>query len=207
MNMRLVWNFEISNKNPLDLNDLKDSRDEKRWEARYFWPGNTIINLNGLDTQFLALSNYEVKHRHDCYILLADSNYNIKQRRMQVLYKPLLGKTELLRGYGKKINLADYPPDLILPGSKNLKSSDLLKQLEKNQQVIEVQKEALIYKFTSEPKIKLELARLEIDKKIYLSLCVEGHSQYLVESIARHLLATEVSCDYVSFLKRLAAPC
>jgi hypothetical protein len=206
MNTRLVWNFELSNSNLLYLDDLKESPDELRWEARYFWPGDAIISLKGLDSRFLALSNYEAKHRQDCYSLLADSNFNIKQRRMQLFYKPLLQETDLLRGYGKKINLADYPSDLILPGSR-LSAAELLKQLENNQQEIEVAKEALIYKFPSEPTIKLELARLEIAKKIYFSLCVEGRSQTLVASLARQLMIKELSCDYVSFLKGILAPC
>lgn len=206
MNTRLVWNFEITKANLLNLDDLKESPEELRWEARYFWPGDAIICLKGLDSRFLALSNYEAKHRQDCYSLLADSNFNIKQRRAQLFYKPLLQKTDLLRGYGKKINLGDYSSDLILPGS-TLSAAELIRQLEHNQQQIEVAKEALIYKFPSEPVIKLELARLEISKKIYFSLCVEGRSQILVASIARQLMIREHTCDYVSFLKRTLALC
>ncbi|MBA3537647.1 MAG: hypothetical protein H0T84_13740 [Tatlockia sp.] len=206
MNTRLVWNFEITNSDLVNFDDLKESKEEIRWEARYFWPEDAIISLNGLDSRFLDLSNYEVKQRQDCYSLLIDSNYNIKQRRSQLFYKPLLQETDLLRGYGKKINLENYPSELILPGSK-LRAAEIVKQLENNQQKIEVAKEALIYKMPSEPTIKLELARMEIFRNIYFSLCVEGRSQNLVATLARQLMPGGHSCDYVSFLKRILALC
>lgn len=202
MNTRLVWNFELNYANLLPLNNLEDSREELRWEARYFWPGKAIIPLNGLDERFLALSNYEFKHRQDDYTLLPKLPLNIKKRRNELVYKPLLQETKILRGYGKKIKLADCPPDLILPGRQGLKVGDLLTELEENSLEIEVTKEAMIYQFLSEPKIKLELSRLEIRQNIYFSLCVEGRSQKLVAEIARQLLGTEVSCDYVAFLKK-----
>ena len=159
MRTRLVWNFEIESSNLLDLHNLIDIRDELRWEARYFWPADTIITLHGLDDSFLALSNYEVKHRQDRYSLLPNSNFNIKERRMQLLYKPLLQETALLRGYGKKIDLAEYPATAILPGTKAVVAPTLLAQLQTGRQDVAVEKEVLIYKFPSEPTIKLELAR------------------------------------------------
>ena len=149
------------------------------------------------------MSNYEIKHREDQYSLLADYDFNIKRRRNQLLYKPLLQKKDFLSSYSKKINLTESPPDLVLAGTNNLRVTDLL---EKNEQIISVSKEALIYKFPSTPTIKLELARLEIGKCVYFSLCVEGRSQTLVRTLARGLLGTKVSCDYVSFLKQIK-PC
>lgn len=205
MNKRLVWNFEINSDNLLDLGKLPlVERDELRWEARFFWPDDTIITLNGLDEHFLLLSNYRVKHRKDCYSLLPNCNYNIKRRRSELLYKPLLQKTTFC-AYGKKINLSDYPSDAILPGSDNLHAADLLSKLQDRSQEIEVVKEALVYKLTADPTIKLELARLELDKRIYLSACIEGHSQLLVTKIANHLLKGQISCDYVSFLQQTLA--
>mgnify|MGYP000606064370 CR=1 FL=1 len=202
MNKRLVWNFEVSNSEDLDFHHLSDEKDEIRWEARYFWSEETIITLHGLNESFLALSNYEIKHRQDCYILLPDSPYNIKQRRSQLLYKPLIQEEGILRGYGKKIDLADYSPGEILPGTRALYAPLLLAEIQKNQREIEVSKEVLIYKLASQPKIKLELARLELAKKIYFSLSVEGRSKLLVNTLARHLLDKQVSCDYVNFLKQ-----
>ncbi|ARG98547.1 hypothetical protein [Legionella micdadei] len=205
MNTRLVWNFEIENDNMLNLQNLKAAREEIRWEARYFWPSNTTITLHGLDHHFLSLSNYETKHRQDCYSLLPKSNFNIKRRRMQMLYKPLLKESGMLRGYGKKINLEDYPDNEILPGTDGLSAPALLAQLKNNKRDIEVEKDALIYKFASEPIIKLELARLTIAEQIFYSACIEGKSKTLVSSIAKHLLGERVSCDYVNFLKQILA--
>ncbi|CDZ76522.1 hypothetical protein BN59_00792 [Legionella massiliensis] len=202
MNTRLVWNFEINQNNLLNFENLSAEREDIRWEARYFWPGETIISLNGLDERFLALSDYEAKHRQDRYALLANHNFNIKQRRMQWLYKPLFAEVEGLRAYGKKIDLDECLADEILPGSNGVRAQDLIEQIEKNQTTVDLVKEALIYKFPSEPTIKLELARLKLKEAVYFSLCVEGRSQFLVSLIAKHLLGTQVSCDYVSFLKQ-----
>lgn len=206
MNKRLVWNFEISKNNPLSWSTLQDEKDEIRWEARYFWPEDTIITLEGLDDDFLALSNYEIKHRQDRYSLFENSNYNIKKRHLEWLYKPLLKEEGTLRGYGKKINLADYPPDKPLTGTKTDYAPALLAQLEKNQQEIDIEKEVLIFKFATKPKIKMELARLDLAKKIYFSLSIEGRSQSLVSTIASRLLGEQVSCDYVNFLKQTLKP-
>lgn len=205
MNTRLVWNFELNHTDLLDLENLKAEREEIRWEARYFWPADEIIVLSGLDNHFLAPSNCEAKHRQDRYALLTGDNFNIKRRRMEWLYKPLLAEAEGLRGYGKKINLEQCQSDEILPGSLGLQVQDLIHQLENHPKTIELSKEALIYKFPSEPTIKLELARLEMNDNVYFSLCIEGRSQFLVSLIAKHLLGTQVSCDYVSFLKQSLA--
>ncbi|KTD31390.1 MULTISPECIES: hypothetical protein [Legionella] len=205
MNTRLVWNFEIDHHNILHLQHLSTPREDIHWEARYFWPSNTTITLHGLDSSFLSLSNYKIKYRQDCYLLLPSTHFNIKQRRMQLLYKPLLEESGILRGYGKKINLEDCLDNEILPGTGGLSVSALLTQLRQNKKEIPVEKEVLIYKFPTAPTIKLELARLTIAEQIFYSVCVEGKSKVFVSSIAKHLLAEQVSCDYVSFLKQTLA--
>lgn len=202
MNKRLVWNFEINTDNPLDLQALPhEEKEEIRWEARFFWPEDQIITLYGLEDSFFDLSTYQAKRRQDSYSLLSNLNYNIKRRRLQLLYKPLLKKTDYLQGYGKKINLADYPADEVLPGTDNVYTPTLFAQL-KDSQTIDVIKDTLTYKFPLEPAIKLELARLLINKKIYFSACIEGRSQLFVKTLANHLLKKQISCDYVSFLKQ-----
>ncbi len=208
MNKRLVWNFEISGNNLLDWQDLpQDEKEEFRWEARFFWPDEKIITLDGLDDNFLTLSNYQIKQRLDYYSLLTHYNYNIKQRRSQLLYKPLLKETGTLRAYGKKINLADYSPHEILPGTAQLYAANLLAEVQNDSQTIQVIKEALIYKWAARPTIKLELARLQLQGKNYFSVSIEGHSEILVSKIAKRLLKEYVSCDYVSFLKQTLVSC
>lgn len=202
MNKRFIWNIEINNDEILSLKNLTDERDELRWEARYFFNEDEIITLFGLDNQFLLLSNYQVKHREDSYVLLADNHYNIKHRRQEILYKPLLQKEAPAVGYGKKINLKEYPEQEILPGTKNLTPAMLLAHIQHNPKEIGVIKDALIYKFPGTPTIKLELARLAINTRIYYSICVEGHSRTLVKRLAKHIVGKKSSCDYVSFLKQ-----
>ncbi|WP_028389409.1 hypothetical protein [Legionella fairfieldensis] len=201
MNKRLIWNFEIDDKSPA-LYYLNDEKDSIRWEARYFWPDNTIIPLHGLNDRFLTLSHYEIKHREDSYMLLTEHNYNIKQRFDQLLYKPVVHITDGLYGYGKKINLKSYPADEIVPGTP-FSASELLPRLRTSGQSISVVKDVLIYRFPTAPTVKLELARLTINKTNYLSACLEGRSYTVVKTLAKHLLKDAISCDYVHFLKQI----
>ncbi|MDI9819364.1 hypothetical protein [Legionella sp. W10-070] len=198
-----MWNFEINEHNSLTVSALpKDSKDELKWEARFFWPGEQIITLQGLDEKLLDIGNYQVKHRQDVYFLLPDQHYNIKRRRNELIYKPLLREGRQSQGYGKKIKLAEHPDKQPLPGTPSLTREQLLSHLQKKGVEIAVDKCALIYKFPSTPAVKLELARLQIANKIYFSACIEGWSQQLVEQITKHLLASQVSCNYVNFLKQ-----
>ncbi|WED42658.1 hypothetical protein [Legionella cardiaca] len=204
MNQRLVWNFEINPTPPLDLLSLaKDEKDKLKWEARYFWPENTIVTLIGLNDSFLDLGNYEIKHRNDNYLLLPDSDYNIKQRRDELQYKPLLQKIDNIRAYGKKIDLNQPMMPNHSHNTENASLTNLLTQVQDKAVHVAVHKIVLIYKFPTTPAIKLELARLTVYEKIYFSVCIEGRSQLLVSHIAKHLLVNHVSCDYVNFLRPL----
>lgn len=176
-----------------------DKKDEQlKWEVRYFWPDNETIILNTIDNSLLELANYKHKHREDYYYLLPGRNYNIKKRRNQLLYKPLLKQTNHAAGYGTKITLEQTQEQPISP-----KLHEIMQHVEKEGIEVFVKKEALIYKFPTKPKVKIELARLEVLQKIYFSVCIEGRSLRLVEMISKHLLNEPVSCEYVTFLKNL----
>ncbi|CEK09418.1 hypothetical protein [Legionella hackeliae] len=197
MNQRLVWNFEINNTPILNIQDLPQSEKESiKWEARYFWSQKEIICLKGLNDSFLDLGNYEIKHRNDQYLLLADDNYNLKKRRDELQYKPLLKEIDGIRGYGSKIDLCHNSAPEHLS----------LETIQKQALTIAVPKIALIYKFPTVPVVKLELARLTVAEKHFFTVCIEGRSQFLVNHIAKHLLPNQVSCDYVNFLKQIIKP-
>jgi len=203
MNKRLVWNFELNNQQPLNLDILSaDDSDELRWEARYFWPENSFITLYGLSDELLNFANYQVKHRQDLYYLLPDSLYNIKQRRLELLYKPLIKESIDCQGFGKKINLLEWPATDILPGTESDRASELIHKIKNNSQEIFVDKVAFIYKLKVQPTIKLELARLQIGELVCFSACIEGRSQKFVKLISKHLIGNQISCDYVRFLKQ-----
>ncbi|MCE0721604.1 MULTISPECIES: hypothetical protein [Legionella] len=198
-NQRLVWNFEFAPKASLPLAHFVDKKDEQlKWEIRYFWPDDEAIILNTIDNALLELANYKQKIREDYYYLLPGQNYNIKKRRDQLLYKPLLKQINHAVGYGRKITL-ERTQDQVLPPELQ----KMIQQVEDEGIEIFVKKEALIYKFPTEPKVKIELARLEVLQKIYFSVCIEGKSLQLVETISKHLLDEPVSCEYVAFLKNL----
>jgi hypothetical protein len=201
MNRRLVWNFEINNEPPLDFLSLpENSPEQMRWEARYFWESDAIITLHGLDDKFLNIALYEGKERRDSYYLLPNHDYNIKLRRNEIFYKPLLVKGRDCQAFGKKINLSTHP-DSALPGMSAIPVDKLLKLVQTESQKVNVEKVALIYKFETHPRIKLELARLKIADNIYFTACIEGRSKQLVTLISKHLLQKTPRCDYVHFLK------
>jgi len=202
MNQRLVWNFEFVPNRPLPLARIGGKeREHLKWEARCFWADNQTIILNTIDNALLNLANYQQKFREDYYYLLPDCNYNIKRRRNELVYKPLEQQSPTAQGFSAKINLGqsqDYQAQ-----ANYVHLEKIAQQIEKEGIGIYVRKEALIYKFPTTPGIKLELARLEVLNKVYFSLCVEGKSLDLVETIFKHLLDEPISCDYVTFLKNI----
>jgi hypothetical protein len=202
MNKRLVWNFEINNESLLILpTDVAEEPELLKWEARYFWEEESLITLRGLNDTFLDLSLYKIKQRQDRYYLISNQDFNVKQRRNELLYKPLIENSPACQGFGKKITLSNHSSLGIIPGIIPIDSDSLRSLIHFDSTEIYVEKTALIYKFAIEPRIKLELARLKITDKIYYSVCIEGTSKKLVTYISKHLLNQDVSCGYVAFLK------
>ncbi len=198
MTTRLFWNFEIDNSHEIDFSELPEATNANySWEVRFFWPQETIIVLKGLNKQFLNLSNYKSKHRQDCYFILEKNNYNIKCRRSELLYKPLLKENEDLSAYGKKINLTNTLSTANLLGTP-LTVGQLLEQLQRSKEIT-VEKDLLIYK-CRQTNLKLELSRLEIKHSIYYSLAVQGKSPEAVARVSKQLTTTQ-PMSYVSFLQ------
>lgn len=205
MNKRLVWNFEIDPTPSLQLPESKgaSSPEELRWESRYFWPENERITLHGLPEPFLELSRYRIKHKEDTYHLLENAEYNLKMRRDQLFYKPLLITEGNLYAYGKKINLAEYPTNTPLPQASEIDAATLAKRVQQESKPVQVIKEALIYRLLPDPKTKLELSWLRIAERTYFSVSVESTSQFLVKSLATQIVRSGKATNYVSFLKTL----
>lgn len=199
MNQRLIWNFEFTPQTaslPAELL-IKREPDEVKWEIRFFWPNDEIIVLNTVDSSLLDISNYQQKLREDYYYLLADRNYNIKRRRNELLYKPLLKQTPQAMAFGSKVTIDN------LDDSADPQLKKIAQQIAQHSMEVYVKKVAFIYQFATKPKVKLELARLEVHNQTYLSACIEGKSLFLVEHIAEHLLGKHNSCEYVTFLKSI----
>jgi hypothetical protein len=202
MNQRLVWNFEFLSGEVITLPEMVDEPDNLKWEIRYFWPEDRIIKLYNIDKTLLDLAQYKQKHKEDIYYLLPNNNYNIKRRRNELLFKPLLNQTTNACGFGPKLNLEELndlaDPDL----------SKIIHQVHSQGIEVSVKKNSFIYKFASTPLVKLELARLEVHGKIFFSACIEGKSLKLVETINEQLLDKNKnpSWDYVTFLKSVSRP-
>lgn len=195
MTRTLIWNFEFSTQEtPLLIPLDAQKEDDLKWESRLFWPDNQIIKLKNLHNALLDLTYYKNKQKQDEYYLLPDGNFNIKRRRNQLIYKPIVDKSAFAIGFGSKINLEDPTQTNTIP------LQELLKRAQTQAKIIPVKKEAFVFKFSTVPTIKLELAKLEVHNKIYFSACVEGRSRNLVETISKGLLGLHKSCDYVTFL-------
>lgn len=203
MNKRLVWNFEINDECSLDLVDIPVEEPSLwRAEIRYFWEDKQGITLHGLNNDFLNLARYKIKERQDRYYLIPNHACNIKERRGELLFKPLMQNTGGLQEFAKKINLSQHPSRSMLPGLSSLYTQELLELVDAQSSQIYVEKTALIYKFATQPVIKLELSRLTIADTCYFSACLEGNSKKLITLINNHLFKDEIACDYVHFLKK-----
>lgn len=208
MNQRLIWNFEFTPEKSLPLATFVDPKEgHLKWEIRYFWPDNKSIILNTIDPSLLNISHYQLKYKEDAYYLLPGQSYNIKKRHNQLFYKPLLQKKDAALGFGTKIPLSSAQDSLHQTELTDPELLNIMQQIAKESIEIAVKKEAFIYTFPTKPKIKMELARLEVLNKIYFSVCIEGRSLHLVETISKHLLGEQVSCEYVTFLKSLLKLC
>lgn len=204
MSQRLVWNFEFSTTNTIQLTHLVvDVQDEIKWERRFFWSEEDIISLSSIDNSLLDLANYHQKHKEDIYFILPEYNYNIKIRRNELLYKPVLNQTPSAIGFGHKINLSTIQTLTDIEDSERRQLEDIALKARLDGVEVFVKKESFVYKFPTTPNIKLELARLEVNNKVYFSACIEGKSLYLVELLSDHLLGKQVSCEYVTFLKNI----
>ncbi len=205
MNKRLVWNFEICDKDVLCMpNANLEENQTERWEARFFWPGHQIIVLNGLSDAFLDVSRYQIKHRQDIYCLLDDADYNLKIRRNQPMYKPMLIQDTHATAFGKKINLEEEEKNsALLPNTTHLTAAMLLKRIQQEGLRIPVEKEALIYRFSTSPVVKLELAKLHVLNTTWFSVNIESRSKIFVDTIKQHLFGNKPCSDYVHFLKGL----
>lgn len=203
MNQRLVWNFEFSTLKNSALSNLKIKKeDDLKWEARFFWPETKIIKLALVDDSLLEIAHYQYKQKQDQYYLIAQQDYNIKSRRGELLYKPLLKQSKYAFGFGAKINIKGLNDSAPLHAADDFSVQTLMNQLEKSAPLL-VNKDSFTYKFSFHPSVKLELARIEVNKQIYFSVCVEGKSRNLVETISIGLLGKKPSSNYVHFLKKI----
>lgn len=202
MNQRFVWNFEI---NPAAQSfmppPLNFPIDTKHWEARFFWPASSIIILQGLDASFLNLTHYDIKKQNDRYLILPNSDINLKIRKNNLVYKPIYERTPQCTAFGKKINLEGLAPADNLPGEHPIQVGSLMAQIKQQPNEISIKKEMLKTALSDNPAAKLELTRLIINHNVFFSLCIESKAPLLIDWWIKQLRIEGVSCDYVSFLK------
>lgn len=202
MTQRLVWNFELSASKTPFLTKEDKKQDDLKWEWRFFWPEEEIIRLPLIDDAMLDLAHYEQKHKKDHYYLLPGEHFNIKLRRNELLYKPLLKQGKYAQGFGAKIHLEADASKNMAPSTMD-ECAKIKQQINEEGVEVVVKKESFTFKLPTHPSIKLELARIEVRQQIYFSVCVEGRSHSLVETVSKALFGKQASCDYVTFLKTI----
>lgn len=201
-NHRLMWNFELAAGQPLVMESIPHyPTDIIRWETRFFWPELQCITLHGLSGDFLDLANYEFKNRTDSYYLLPDGDLNLKKRREELIYKPLINTDDGCFGYGKKVDLLSETPTELVLADPVLTVAELINKLRAEGQLIHVEKTVAKCKLPTQPAIKLEFARLNIRGEVFFSFCVEGRSLELVKYLRNHLIKGAIACDYIHFLR------
>lgn len=203
MNQRLIWNFEFSQKKPFTVSNEANERSNIKWEIRYFWKEAQVVTIHNIDKGLLDISNYKQKQKEDIYFLVPKYNYNIKLRRFEMIYKPILKQSNAAIAFGAKIHLEDVKnyPDNTPATAQHLQN--ILHEAQNSGIQVGVKKESFTYKFKTNPPTKLELAKLEVNNSIYFSACIEGKSCHLVELINAHLFHKETPSDYVTFLKSI----
>jgi hypothetical protein len=203
MSKRFIWNFEINQTSPIHLPSINDALPENmHWESRYFWPEHKPIVLNGLDDSFLALSRYTIKQRHDKYVILDKFDLNLKFRRDALIYKPKQQQTPIASAYGKKIKY-DSISLALPPDSLSIEVEAFRQMISEPSNNIEVEKEAVLYKFPTTPKLKIELARINIKNKIFYSFSIESPVLAWVEYLSHHVISSKTPMDYVTFIKSI----
>ncbi len=202
MNKRLAWNFEINSDSPLTLPSRElDLCTDSHWESRFFWQEHEIITLSGLDDLFLDLSRYKIKHHSDRYYLLPNADYNIKARRDELFYKPVIKRKRAATAFGKKVKLKDQTTDILGLNGERIEPKALILLVQNQGKSIQVDKEAIIYQFPSHTKTRLELSRLTIGGRVYYSLSAESPELAIVEHLTQHIVLNQNPLEYVTFLK------
>lgn len=201
MQTRFIWNFEIDTGTLTLPGNTSNDGSNVNWEFRSFWASHEIITIQGLNQSFLDLANYQIKFKSDTYYFLPNALYNLKRRNGDFFYKPILKKNNSATGFGKKINLSEASDDILLPGIVDMDVKTLLDTINTSAQKIEIEKEALIYRWETYPKIKMEIAKLRIKQDTYFTLSLESTSLSHVTTLTKQLLGKRTSSDYSTFLK------
>ena len=166
--------------------------------------------LRGLEEFLLELGHFKIKQKLDTYYLVPGKEYNIKQRRDALFFKPLLYKSPVVCGFAKKIVIVSSTDtdDGPLPGLVPISLSELQQLIDTQAFAVSVKKTTLSYKFQGldggHLGAKLELVRLGLKNKHYFSASIEGRDQAQVSFLASEIFKNEAhqALDYVSFLKK-----
>jgi len=177
---RFIWQFELTGRQWLPQGNWQ--KDSHKWEIRYFWPIDQIVELN-LNEQQLNWDQGECKLQRDVYWLDVNNPTNIKQRRDQLVYKPVVQQHHNRTAFDKKQRL---DPDEL--SQSNFKT-------------IEVEKMALQLKIHQKPKCMLELSKIQLQNQTFSSLCIESRCGELLDNIDDHLQLSGKACDYITFLR------
>ena len=180
---RLIWQFELTDQ--LWEPQGNWQKDTHKWEIRYFWPIDQIIQLNLTESQ-LNWDKGACKIHHDIYWWSKDNPLNIKQRKHKIVYKALIDHKNARFAYDKKVCLS----------TDDIAQHDYL--------AIDVDKMAIQFIIHEKPKCVLELSKVQIQNRMYSSLCLESRCGELLDNLHHHLHLPGKASSYVQLLNDLS---
>jgi hypothetical protein len=179
---RFIWQFDLSGEQWSPSGDWQ--KDSHKWEIRYFWPIEQVIQLNFHESQ-LNWGNGACKIHHDIYWLDRNNPLNIKQRKDLFVFKEMIIQTNDRIAFEKK---------------ETLTGDELPKR---NYETIAVDKMALQLIIHQKPKCLLELSKIRVQEQTFSSLCIESRCGELVDDLNSHLNLPLKAKSYVTFLGEL----
>lgn len=176
---RFIWQFEQTGQEWVPQGNWQ--KDPHKWEVRYFWPLDRIIELNISEKQ-LHWDKSVYKTHFDTYLIDRENPLNIKGRKDKLVYKPFISQQNDRIAYDKKVSL----------------STDELSQ--HNFLAVPVEKMSIQLIIYEKPKCVLELSKIYMLNQEFSSLCIESRCVRLLDNLHDHLKLPGKACSYIEFL-------
>ncbi len=203
-----IWNFyiNISDFNQSNLFSCETSEkiakeDKAKWEARYFFPIETPIVLNWPHSLPFSFHFAKAKTHEDTYIIHPEHVINLKKRRSDIYYKPLIKKKQGLFYFGKKEAIDENNP-IKLSQTTQLDST----RIQNEGTLIALTKNVLKFNYDHPMRCQLEFGWFISQEKNYSTFGIESKSFETVRTLSSFILPNEKKTDYINFLKENLFP-
>ena len=203
-----IWNFHIKVSDFKQSNLFSSETSEKiakenksKWEARFFFPIETPIFLNWPHSLPFSFYFAKAKTHEDTYIIHPEQVINLKKRRTDIYYKPLIEKKQDLFYFGKK-EIIDEKNPIILSQTTQLD----ITRIQNESALIALTKNVLKFNYDHPMTCQLEFGSFTFQEKIYSTFGIESKSFEAVSTLSSFILPNEKKTDYINFLKENLFP-